>query len=40
MASNSKYAVTNFTLVNGKNYNLINATVDPRTAQIGLRLTF
>ena len=33
-------AVTNFTLVNGKNYNLINATVDPRTAQIGLRLTF
>jgi hypothetical protein len=33
-------AVTNFNLVNGKNYNLINATVDPRTAQIAVRVTF
>jgi hypothetical protein len=33
-------AVTNFNLVNGKNFNLINATADPRTAQIAVRLTF
>jgi hypothetical protein len=33
-------AVTNFNLVNGKNYNLINATVDPRTAQVAIRLSF
>jgi hypothetical protein len=33
-------AVTNFNLVNGSKFNLINATVDPRTAQIGIRLSF
>jgi hypothetical protein len=33
-------AVTNFNIVNGSKFNLINATVDPRTAQIGLRLSF
>jgi hypothetical protein len=33
-------AVTNFNIVNGSKYNLINATVDPRTAQVGIRLTF
>ncbi len=33
-------AVTNFNLVNGSKFNLINATVDPRTAQVGLRLSF
>ena len=33
-------AVTNFNLVNGSKFNLINATVDPRTAQVGIRLAF
>jgi hypothetical protein len=33
-------AVTNFNIVNGSKFNLINATVDPRTAQIGLRVSF
>ncbi|HEX3703296.1 MAG TPA: hypothetical protein VHU82_08205, partial [Vicinamibacterales bacterium] len=33
-------AVTNFNLVNGKNFNLINAAVDPRTAQVAIRLSF
>jgi hypothetical protein len=33
-------AVTNFNIVNGSKFNLINATVDPRTAQVGLRLSF
>jgi hypothetical protein len=38
-AANSN-AVTNFVLVNGANYNKINATLDPRTFQIGLRFDF
>ena len=33
-------AVTNFNLVNGSKFNLINATVDPRTAQVAIRLEF
>ncbi len=33
-------AVTNFNVVNGSKFNLINATVDPRTAQIGIRFSF
>jgi outer membrane receptor protein involved in Fe transport len=33
-------AVTNFNLLNGANYNRINATVDPRTAQVGVRIEF
>jgi hypothetical protein len=33
-------AVTNFFLTNGANYNKIIATLDPRTAQLGLRLEF
>ncbi len=33
-------AVTNFNIVNGSKFNLINATVDPRTAQIGIRVSF
>jgi hypothetical protein len=33
-------AATNFNIVNGSKFNLINATVDPRTAQIGIRLSF
>ena len=33
-------AVTNFNLANGANFNRINATVDPRTAQIGFRVEF
>ena len=33
-------AVTNFNLANGSKFNQINATVDPRTAQIGIRLSF
>jgi hypothetical protein len=33
-------AVTNFNLLNGANFNKINATVDPRTAQIGFRFEF
>ena len=33
-------AVTNFNIVNGSKFNLINATVDPRTFQVGLRLSF
>jgi hypothetical protein len=33
-------AVTNFNLSNGSKYNLINATVDPRTAQVAIRLEF
>jgi hypothetical protein len=33
-------AVTNFTLINGVNYNKINATLDPRTFQIGIRFDF
>jgi len=38
-AANSN-AVTNFVLVNGANYNKINATLDPRTFQVGLRFDF
>ena len=30
----------NFNLANGANFNRINATVDPRTAQIGFRVEF
>jgi carboxypeptidase family protein/TonB-dependent receptor-like protein len=33
-------AVTNFNLLNGANFNRINATADPRTAQIGVRIEF
>ena len=33
-------AVTNFNLLNGANYNKITATVDPRTAQFGVRIEF
>jgi TonB dependent receptor len=33
-------AVTNFVLVNGANYNKINATLDPRTFQVGIRFDF
>jgi len=33
-------AVTNFTLINGVNYNKINATLDPRTFQVGIRFDF
>ena len=33
-------AVTNFFLTNGTNYNKIIATLDPRTAQVALRLEF
>ncbi|MEW6320951.1 MAG: carboxypeptidase regulatory-like domain-containing protein [Acidobacteriota bacterium] len=33
-------AVTNFTLLNGSNFNRITATLDPRTAMVGLRFTF
>jgi len=33
-------AVTNFNLANGSKFNQINATVDPRTAQIGIRFSF
>jgi hypothetical protein len=33
-------AVTNFNLLNGANFNKINATVDPRTAQLGFRVEF
>jgi outer membrane receptor protein involved in Fe transport len=33
-------AVTNFNLSNGANYNKINATVDPRTLQVGFRVEF
>jgi len=33
-------AVTNFNLLNGANYNKINATVDPRTVQFGVRVEF
>jgi hypothetical protein len=33
-------AVTNFNLLNGANFNKINATVDPRTAQLGIRIEF
>jgi hypothetical protein len=33
-------AVTNFNILNGANYNKINATVDPRTVQLGFRLEF
>ena len=33
-------AVTNFNLGNGSKFNLINATVDPRTAQVAIRLEF
>ncbi|MFN8058614.1 MAG: TonB-dependent receptor [Vicinamibacterales bacterium] len=38
-AANSN-AVTNFTLINGVNYNKINATLDPRTFQVGVRFDF
>jgi carboxypeptidase family protein len=38
-AGNSN-AVTNFVLVNGANYNKINATLDPRTFQVGFRFDF
>ena len=38
-AANSN-AVTNFVLINGANYNKINATLDPRTFQVGLRFDF
>src|SRR5262249_50759313 len=33
-------AVTNFVLINGANFNKINATLDPRTFQIGIRFDF
>jgi hypothetical protein len=33
-------AVTNFNVVNGTRFNQINATVDPRTAQVALRVQF
>jgi hypothetical protein len=33
-------AVTNFTLVNGSNYNRIIAALDPRTFQVGVRFAF
>jgi hypothetical protein len=33
-------AVTNFTLTNGSTYNKIIATLDPRTAQVGIRFDF
>jgi hypothetical protein len=33
-------AVTNFNLANGARFNNINATVDPRTLEIGLRVEF
>jgi len=33
-------AVTNFTLVNGTNYNKIIAALDPRTFQVGFRFDF
>ncbi len=33
-------AVTNFNIANGSRFNQINATVDPRTAQVGIRLEF
>jgi hypothetical protein len=33
-------AVSNFNIVNGSKFNLINATVDPRTAAVGIRLAF
>jgi hypothetical protein len=33
-------AVTNYNLLNGANYNKITATVDPRTAQFGVRVEF
>ncbi|HVZ20274.1 MAG TPA: hypothetical protein VG871_04390, partial [Vicinamibacterales bacterium] len=33
-------AVTNFNLLNGTNFNRINATVDPKTAQVALRVEF
>lgn len=33
-------AVTNFNLSNGSTYNQINGALDPRTAQVGLRLEF
>jgi len=38
-ATNSN-AVTNFVLINGANYNKINATLDPRVFQIGIRFDF
>jgi hypothetical protein len=38
-ATNSN-AVTNFVLVNGANYNKINATLDPRVFQLGIRFDF
>jgi hypothetical protein len=33
-------AVSNFVLINGANYNKINATLDPRVFQIGIRFDF
>jgi hypothetical protein len=33
-------AVTNFNIANGSRFNQINATVDPRTAQVSFRLEF
>jgi len=33
-------AVTNFVLINGANFNKINATLDPRVFQLGIRLDF
>ena len=33
-------AVTNFFLTNGSNYDRIIATLDPRTAQVGVRFEF
>jgi len=38
-ATNSN-AVTNFVLINGANYNKINATLDPRVFQVGIRFDF
>ena len=33
-------AVSNFTLINGANFNKILAALQPRTYQVGLRLEF
>jgi hypothetical protein len=32
--------VTNFNIANGARFNQINATVDPRTFQLGFRVEF
>jgi len=38
--STNSNAVTNFVLVNGVNFNKINATLDPRVFQLGVRFDF